>query len=169
MIPVESFVHEPEFEEAPEPRYLSVLAAGGALAAIGWAGMFWVVLNTLPTIPNRWLFFAFVQLGLTGTALPFVRYLHQRFAPRAKRAHDDLVLPDASGTPVALKALFDKPRDLMAALNRGGWIIPGEPDRSMLLIAIIGTGPMQDILEQADIDLLSDWVTAGAPIPPAVS
>ena len=34
-------------------------------------------------------------------------------------------------------------------------------------IAIIGTGPMQDILEQADIDLLSDWVTAGAPIPPA--
>ena len=92
MIPVESFVHEPEFEEAPEPRYLSVLAAGGALAAIGWAGMFWVVLNTLPTIPNRWLFFAFVQLGLTGTALPFVRYLHQRFAPRAGGAGNPVVL-----------------------------------------------------------------------------
>jgi len=95
--------------------------------------------------------------------------LIQRFAPRAKRAHEDLALPDASGAPVALKALFDAPRDLMAALIRGGWIIPGEPDRSMFLIAIIGTGPMQDILEQADIDLLSDWVTAGAPIPPAVS
>ena len=70
----------------------------------------------------------------------------QRFAPRARRAHDDLVLPDASGTPVSLKSLFDAPRDLMAALIRGGWIIPGEPDRSMFLIAIIGTGPMQDIL-----------------------
>jgi photosystem II stability/assembly factor-like uncharacterized protein len=95
--------------------------------------------------------------------------LIQRFAPRARRAHDDLVLPDASGTPVSLKSLFDAPRDLMAALIRGGWIIPGEPDRSMFLIAIIGTGPMQDILEQADIDLLSDWVTAGAPIPAAGS
>ena len=91
----------------------------------------------------------------------------QRLAPRARRAHDDLVLPDASGTPVSLKSLFDSPRDLMAALIRGGWIIPGEPDRSMFLSAIIGTGPMMDTLSQADVDLLSDWVTAGAPIPPA--
>ena len=93
----------------------------------------------------------------------------QRLAPRARRAHDELVLPDASGTPVSLKSLFDSPRDLMAALIRGGWIIPGEPDRSMFLSAIIGTGPMMEVLSQADVDLLTDWVTAGAQIPPAGS
>jgi len=91
-----------------------------------------------------------------------------RYAPRAKRSHDDLTLPDAQGKPVALKPLYDKPLELMAALIRGGWIIPGEPDRSMFLVAIIGTGPMQSQLAQADVDLLSDWITAGAVVPAAM-
>lgn len=93
----------------------------------------------------------------------------QRNAPRAKRSHDDLVLPDASGKLVPLKQLFDAPLELMAALIRGGWVVPGEPDRSMFLVAIIGTGPMQGELVQADVDLLSDWVTAGAVVPSAMS
>jgi photosystem II stability/assembly factor-like uncharacterized protein len=88
-----------------------------------------------------------------------------RFAPRAKRAHDDLVLPDANGHLVPLKSLFDTPLALMAALIAGGWIIPGEPDRSMFLVAIIGTGPMESVLAQADIDLLTDWINAGAVVP----
>jgi hypothetical protein len=69
---------------------------------------------------------------------------------------------------VPLKPLYDKPLELMAALIRGGWIIPGEPDRSMFLVAIIGTGPMQSQLAQADVDLLSDWITAGAVVPAAM-
>src|SRR3954451_18265890 len=89
----------------------------------------------------------------------------KRYAPIARRSHDDLVLPGADGNPVALKSLFNTPRDLMAALVRGGWVIPGEPDRSMFLVAIIGTGPMQGVMAQNDIQLLSDWITAGAQIP----
>ncbi|TAY61122.1 WD40/YVTN/BNR-like repeat-containing protein [Rhizobium leguminosarum] len=91
--------------------------------------------------------------------------LIKRYAFRAKRAHEDLVLPDATGKPLVLKSLFDAPLDLMAALVRGGWIIPGEPDRSMFLVAIIGTGPMQGVMSQADIQLLSDWIAAGAIVP----
>ena len=64
------------------------------------------------------------------------------------RSHDELMLPDASGTPVSLKSLFGKPRELMAALVRGGWIIPNAPTRSMFIVAIIGTGPMQGVLER---------------------
>jgi hypothetical protein len=93
--------------------------------------------------------------------------LIKRIAPRARRAHDDLRLPDASGNPVPLKPLFAAPTELMAALIRGGWIIPGEPDRSMFLVAIVGTGPMQSVLSAADVQLLSDWVTAGAVVPAA--
>ena len=90
-----------------------------------------------------------------------------RIAPIALRGHDELTLPDASGTPVTLKSLFRAPRDLMAALVRGGWVIPEVPDRSMFLVAIIETGPMQDVLDPAEVQLLSDWITAGAVIPPA--
>lgn len=97
----------------------------------------------------------------------------QRYAPIALRSHDELMLPDASGQPVELKALFDTPVELMAALIRGGWIIPGAPDRSMFLVAVIGTGsnrgPMKTELAQADVDLLSDWITAGAVIPGAAT
>ena len=93
----------------------------------------------------------------------------QRYAPLARRSHDDLVLPGADGNPVALKSLFNSPRELMAALVRGGWVIPGEPDRSMFLVAIIGTGPMQGELAKADVDLLSEWITAGAVLPSATS
>ena len=88
-----------------------------------------------------------------------------RIAPRALRAHDELTLPDASGKPVTLKSLFRAPRDLMAALIRGGWVIPEDPDRSMFIVAIIGTGPMRGVLADADVQLLSDWITAGALIP----
>jgi hypothetical protein len=90
-----------------------------------------------------------------------------RMAGIALRAHDELMLPDATGTPVTLKSLFHKPADLMAALVRGGWVIPGEADRSMFLVAIIGTGPMKGRLTAADVQLLTDWVNAGAVIPPA--
>ncbi|MGB9367250.1 MAG: YCF48-related protein [Xanthobacteraceae bacterium] len=88
-----------------------------------------------------------------------------RIAPIALRAHDELTLPDASGTPVTLKSLLRAPRDLMAALVRGGWVIPEAPDRSMFLTAIIGTGPMRGRMTKADVQLLSDWITAGAVIP----
>jgi photosystem II stability/assembly factor-like uncharacterized protein len=92
----------------------------------------------------------------------------QNIAGIAVRGHDRLMLPDASGTPVKLKSLFAKPPELMAALVRGGWIIPGAPSRSMFLVAIAGgTGPMAGILDDETIQLLRDWVTAGAVIPKA--
>ncbi len=92
-----------------------------------------------------------------------------RYAAIARRSHDELVLPGADGNPVTLKSLFNTPRDLMAALVRGGWVIPGAPDRSMFLTAIIGTGPMQSELAAADVELLSEWITAGAVVPAAGS
>lgn len=96
-----------------------------------------------------------------------VARMFQRYAALAKRSHDELVLPGADGNPVTLKSLFDRPRDLMAALVRGGWIIPAAADRSMFLVAIIRTGPMQSELTEADVNLLSEWITAGAVIPSA--
>jgi hypothetical protein len=63
-----------------ESVYVSTVGGGILLAAIGWTGLVWLIFNSLPTVPNRWLFFLLLQIALSGTALPFVRYLHQRFA-----------------------------------------------------------------------------------------
>jgi hypothetical protein len=62
-----------------ESAQASAVAGGVMLAAIGWTALIWLIFNSLPTVPNRWLFFLLFQVALTGTALPFVRYLHQRF------------------------------------------------------------------------------------------
>lgn len=66
----------------PEPvspsEGVSVLILGVGLAAVGWPALFWLVTNTLPTVPNRWLFFALLFMNLSSTALPVIYALHRR-------------------------------------------------------------------------------------------
>lgn len=70
----------------PKPRVpnaasvqISAVAAGVFLAALSWTALVYLIVDTLPTVPNRWLFFLLLQIALSGTALPFVHLLHQRF------------------------------------------------------------------------------------------
>ena len=58
-----------------KPFGLSALA----LALIGWGGLYVVITLTLPFVWSRWGFFVLLLMALTGTALPIVFYLHQRF------------------------------------------------------------------------------------------
>lgn len=50
-----------------------------ALILIGWGGLYLVITQTLPLVWSRWGFFALTLMALTGTALPIVYFLHQRF------------------------------------------------------------------------------------------
>lgn len=63
----------------PTEDYTGVLIAGLLLAGIGWSGLLYLFINTLPTVGMRWAFFALFYVALSGTALPFVRYLNERF------------------------------------------------------------------------------------------
>lgn len=49
------------------------------LILLGWGGMAAVLYFSLPFVWSRWAFFVFIIMGLTGTALPVVFYLHKRF------------------------------------------------------------------------------------------
>lgn len=63
------------------PRsYLGLTIASGFLAVVGWAGLVMLVTSAIPETGPRWAFFVLWQMALTGTALPFVRFLNQRFA-----------------------------------------------------------------------------------------
>lgn len=69
-----------EQRQAAAAEQISVTVAGAILAAVGWAGLLWLLTNRLPTVPNRWAFYALLHIALTGTALPIVRLLHRRFS-----------------------------------------------------------------------------------------
>jgi hypothetical protein len=77
-------------DAAPE-NHLSLTLAAWIMAFLGWAGLIYLIFvaDLAPAgSPSRpvpgsfpvWLFFVLGFIALTGTAVPFVRYLNRRFA-----------------------------------------------------------------------------------------
>jgi hypothetical protein len=65
-----------------------------ALALIGWSGVYLIITMSLPFVWSRWGFFALLLMALTGTALPIVYFLHQRF-PAEPPADANVILRQA--------------------------------------------------------------------------
>lgn len=67
-------------EEASHPISLSLTA--WALALVGWGGLVGLINTVDPRVGPLpvWGFFVLWLMALTGTAVPFVRYLNRRFA-----------------------------------------------------------------------------------------
>lgn len=57
-----------------------VLIAGGMMAGVGWVLLYRLIMGSPPLAFPRWLFFILVYIAVTGTALPFIWYLNQRFS-----------------------------------------------------------------------------------------
>jgi hypothetical protein len=64
-------------QSTPPVRFF--IPASIFLIIIGWGGLAFLVLNTLPTVAPRWLFFFLLVLALAGTILPVVAFLNRRF------------------------------------------------------------------------------------------
>ncbi|MBN1287821.1 MAG: hypothetical protein JXB47_20650 [Anaerolineae bacterium] len=62
--------------------HAGILIAAFVSAAAGWAGIAYIVANTLPRAFPYWLFFVCLFMAAAGTALPFVRFLNVRFSRR---------------------------------------------------------------------------------------
>ncbi|UCD41219.1 MAG: hypothetical protein JSV69_11635 [Chloroflexota bacterium] len=61
------------------PSVRTFIPAALILALIGWGGLYALLNFTIPTVGPRWLFFFLSVLALTGTSLPIVAFLNQRF------------------------------------------------------------------------------------------
>jgi len=59
--------------------HIGVMVAGVLMFLVGWGGLYALVTTTLPRVGPRWIFFVLLQIAVTGTVLPFVRYLNVRF------------------------------------------------------------------------------------------
>ncbi len=64
----------------PTADYRGYGMAAFVLAILGWAGLVYLVIYTIPGPGPRWLFFIVILMALTGTAAPFVHFLNRRFA-----------------------------------------------------------------------------------------
>ncbi len=72
---------EPSVTSTP-PDHQGVLIAAVVMMIAGWFGLYQLVTTTLPRIGGElWLFFILLQIAVSGTALPFVRFLNVRFTP----------------------------------------------------------------------------------------
>lgn len=64
------------------PDHVGLLFAALIMALGGWLGLFQLVNIALPRIGGElWLFFVLLQVAVTGTVLPVVRYFNVRFTP----------------------------------------------------------------------------------------
>lgn len=64
------------------PDHVGVLIASLLMMIIGWGGLIQLIMTTRPRIGGEmWLFFLLLQLAITGTAIPIVRYFNVRFTP----------------------------------------------------------------------------------------
>ncbi len=71
-------------QRSPAGEYRGLLLASLLMCVSGWGGLAWLVLNTVPRIGGEiWLFFLLLHLGVTGTAIPLLRWLSLRLAPAA--------------------------------------------------------------------------------------
>lgn len=76
------------------PPVKAFLPAAVILAVIGWGGLIYVFIFTLPTVGPRWLFFFLSVLAVTGTTLPVIAFLNRRF-PSVPPATAPVVLRQA--------------------------------------------------------------------------
>ncbi len=76
------------------PPVLSFLPTALVLFFIGWGGLIVLVVETVPTVFPRWLFFFLLVLALTGTFLPVTAFLNRRF-PSTPPATSTVVIRQA--------------------------------------------------------------------------
>lgn len=64
------------------PDHAGLLVGSLLLMALGWGGLYALITTNLPRIGGElWLFFLLLQVAVSGTALPIVRFINVRFTP----------------------------------------------------------------------------------------
>ncbi len=71
---------QPEVTKLP-PDYGGLLFAAILMIIVGWYGLYTLVTSQIPRVGQRWLFFVLLHIAVTGTVMPFARYLNIRLTP----------------------------------------------------------------------------------------
>jgi hypothetical protein len=75
------------------PR-LPVILTSLFLVVTGLGGLAVIIINTVPTLGPRWLFYFFLFLSVAGIGLPITDFMNRRF-PSKPRANANIVIRQA--------------------------------------------------------------------------
>jgi hypothetical protein len=72
-----NYPSESNISQKSPPDHIGLLVAAVIMMLIGWGGLYRLITTTLPRIGGElWLFFALLQIAVTGLAIPFVRFFN---------------------------------------------------------------------------------------------
>lgn len=72
----------PVTRERIPPDHTGALIASAVMFIVGWGGLYLLVTTQIPRLGGQlWLFLVLLNVAVSGTVLPFVRYLNVRFTP----------------------------------------------------------------------------------------
>ncbi len=63
------------------PDHIGTLVASAVVGLLSWWGLYLLTTQTIPRVGQRWVFFMLLQIAVTGTAVPIIRFLNVRFTP----------------------------------------------------------------------------------------
>jgi len=86
------------------PSFWMFLLVSLFLCLVGWGGLVYLILQTVPFLGPRWMFFFFLMLAFTGLAMPVTYFLNRRF-PSQPPADSSVVLRQAMWSGVYACAL----------------------------------------------------------------
>lgn len=70
--------------EGVPPDHLGVLISAAVMIVVGWGGLYLLMSSQPPLLAwQLWVFFVLLHVGVTGIAIPIVRYLNVRLTPIA--------------------------------------------------------------------------------------
>jgi hypothetical protein len=61
--------------------YGGIAIASLLMMIVGWWGIYTLVTTQIPRVGQRWLFFVLLHIAVTGTIVPFARYINVRLTP----------------------------------------------------------------------------------------
>jgi hypothetical protein len=71
--------------------YRRIAITSVLLILVGLTGLAYVIINTLPTLGPRWLFFFFLLIAVSGLAMPIVAFLNYRFQGNTRVDEMDII------------------------------------------------------------------------------
>jgi hypothetical protein len=104
-------------ENNPSPTIRSVLPLALVLAIPGWLWLIYLMTRTVPSLGNRWMFFAAAVLAISGTVMPLVAYLNRFIQPFGPANFDTIVRESAMmGVYAGILLWLNKGQVLSASL-----------------------------------------------------
>jgi hypothetical protein len=126
--------------QSPAP-VRNFIPASLILLIIGWGGLYALLNYTFPTVGPRWLFFFLGVLAITGTALPIVAFLNNRFPTQP---------PASPGVIIREATLFGIYFPTLAWLQLGRVLTP-----ALVLLLAIGLLAIEVLLRMRE---RSQWI-----------